>query len=365
MKKKKLRILWILIIALNLIAWFVPPFCDFCARFLLPLELNTIGRFMSIFPFSVGEWLLLLAVLYVISFLVIAIIWIFLRKKQKYSRFAKKYAVIFATAVTIVCLIMTFNCTILYHCTPIRVSDNPDKEYSAQELEQVRNHIVEQCNYYSERMTRDADGYVIYNGNIMAESKRALHKLAKDFPRLKGYYPKTKPLAFSNFFSQAYIAGYYFPFSLESNYNDNMYVCNLPYTYCHELAHIHGYIYEDEANYLSFRACVESEDDFFVYCGYLGVLNYIENAYLSCVEMGKINTTNAIAVNELVQKDNIFLKPETWKRVEESAILSTDTVSGVSDKFTEGSLVLNGVKDGMNSYRRVVDLLLLYYDGRL
>ena len=53
---------------------------------------------------------------------------------------------------------------------------------------------------------------------------------------------------------------------------------------------------------------------------------------------------------------------DTWNL---EAIFSTDTVDKISDEFTETSLNLNGVEEGMISYRLVVDLLLQYYDGIL
>ena len=56
---------------------------------------------------------------------------------------------------------------------------------------------------------------------------------------------------------------------MEANYNDVMYIMNKPDTFCHELAHLRGYIYEDEANFIGYLACVESEDAFFQYAGYL------------------------------------------------------------------------------------------------
>lgn len=364
-KKKKILILWIVIIFLNIIAWLIPPFCDFYTRFIFPIWVNTYGRFMSLFPISVGEWLVVLAILYVVSFVLISILWIFLRKKPKYQNFTKKYTSVFVSVFTVVCLVMTLNCTILYHCTSISVNGNANKEYSIEDLEKVRNHIVEQCNYYSKLVTRNDDGDVVYEGDICKKAQSALRGIAYDYPKLKGYYPRVKKFAFSNLFSQAFTAGYYFPFSLEANYNDNMYICNLPDTYCHELAHLHGYIYENEANFLAFRACVESEDVFFIYSGYLSVLNYVENEYWSRVNWEEALAKNPPFVSKTVLHDNIFIKPEKWKSIEENALLSTETVSNVSDGFMDGSLKFNGVKDGMNSYHRVVALLLQYYDGKL
>lgn len=80
--------------------------------------------------------------------------------------------------------------------------------------------------------------------------------------------------------------GYYFPFSMEANYNKVAYVTNLPVTMCHELAHLKGYIQEDEANFIGFLACISSDDLLFQYSGYLSVLNYVNNDFMKL--LGKI-----------------------------------------------------------------------------
>ena len=40
---------------------------------------------------------------------------------------------------------------------------------------------------------------------------------------------------FSDFMCQMYMCGYYFPFSMEANYNDVMSIMKKPATMCHEL----------------------------------------------------------------------------------------------------------------------------------
>ena len=60
-----------------------------------------------------------------------------------------------------------------------------------------------------------------------------------------------------------------------------------------------------------------------------------------------------------------FVGEDVWKDIREKAVLDTEFVNNVSNSFTETSLNLNGVDDGMASYDRVVDLLLQYYDGVL
>ena len=51
--------------------------------------------------------------------------------------------------------------------------------------------------------------------------------------------------------------------------------------------------------------------------------------------------------------------------MEEKALVETATVKKASNQFTEVTLKINGVEDGMKSYARVVQLLLEYYDGIL
>lgn len=60
-----------------------------------------------------------------------------------------------------------------------------------------------------------------------------------------------------------------------------------------------------------------------------------------------------------------FYSRRHGEKVEDKAILSTDTVNQASNTFTETSLNLNGVSDGFAAYDRVTGLLLRYYDEEL
>ena len=160
---------------------------------------------------------------------------------------------------------------------------------------------------------------------------------------------------------QQYMQGYYFPFSMEANYNDVMYIMNKPAAFCHELAHLKGYIYEDEANFIGFLACILSDDIVFQYSGYLSVLYYLDNDFYEAVggDLDRYYAQERILPQ--VHTDNIFVKQEEWDRINGEALLDTEIVEAASDSFTEATLKLNGVEDGMISYSRVVELLLRYY----
>ncbi len=372
MKKKDKMYKWyiisgiIFVIVVNIVAWLCPAFCDWHTSHITPIIVGIFGRLTNFFPFSVGEVMIIFGVILVLAAVVIAITLIFLRKKQGYIRFTKVFYKVFAGILVGVGIVMTTNCTILYHCTPIDA--NPTvayREYSVEELEILRNYIVEKCNYYATLMPRDEQGNIVFEGDLQEEAKKAMWGISDEFPKLKGYYPNVKNMAFSDLISQAYICGYYFPFSMEANANAKMYITNYPEVYCHELSHLHGYIYEDEANYLAYQACINSQSDLFKYSGYLNVLTYVDDAYYEAIGEDYFYYITQPEIDEQVCLDNIFLPSETWEEIEEEAIFSTDTVDKISDEFTETSLQLNGVKEGMISYRLVVDLLLQYYDGIL
>ena len=142
-----------------------------------------------------------------------------------------------------IAVVMSLNCFVLYHCTPI---DNNSRQYSKSELAALRDMLVTECNERAVQIPRDATGAPVFQGDMREEARVAVNALGERlFPRLKGYSVKPKTFYFSDFVSQQYMMGYYFPFSMEANINGRMEPLNKPFTMCHELSHTHGYIYED------------------------------------------------------------------------------------------------------------------------
>ena len=154
---------------------------------------------------------------------------------------------------------------------------------------------------------------------------------------------------------------------MEANYNDVMEFMRKPETLCHELAHLRGFIFEDEANFISYLACVTSDDIYFQYSGYLSVLNYLDsdlyyawkNNYAAYEKAAE--TVSPIQIYEIVWEDSIFVSDEEWDRINGKALIDTETVDVMADTLVDTSLKINGVSDGVVSYSRVVQLLLQYY----
>lgn len=393
-----------LVIGLNVLAWNSTAFCDWYIAHIFPIWLNTYGRVTGLFPFSVGEWLILAGVILVAVAVLLALVWVVLGivwlvrilagrgsapslqkvtkpEKRAGVRFKKatgKFYCFFAWTLLGVCLIMTLNCFILYHASTFseHYFGEDDGEYELTELIELYNMVAEKCNYYAQTIERDENGVPVYQGTVgedgelmdMADTARAMmQQLGETYPQLDGYYPRPKALLSSDFMCQQYMCGYYFPFSLEANYNDVMYELNFPATMCHELAHLRGYIYEDEANFISYLACTQSDDTYFQYAGYISVLVYLNNDLYKAWEQSRtayeaaVTEVQPIGVLDQVWVDNTFVTQEEWDRINGKAIIETEVVEEAADVFIDTNLKVNGVTDGAVSYSRVVKLLLQYY----
>lgn len=359
---------------INVLAWSSGVFCDFMRRTVFFVMQYIQGHISSIFPFSVGEIMLILALfLLFVGVVLVPVIFIgnYLVKHGRLMslnlRKLKRYYYILLWIGGIVSLIMSTNCFVLYHCSTFRENYLPaeEREYTIRELALVREHVITRLNELAPQMERDTSGYILYEKDMEPLAIQTMKNLGTQYPLLAGYYPNPKTFTFSGFFSQQYIMGYYFPFSMEANYNRVMYIANIPVTICHELSHVKGFIYEDDANFIGYLACISSEDAFFQYSGYLSVLNYLNtDLYHSLGDSREIYLTY-IQSSPLVNTDNVFLTKEAWEEVESKAVLETETVRKASRTFLDTNQKLNGIEDGIASYGKVVERLLEYYDGIL
>lgn len=386
-RKKISKIIYVIgmlgVIMLNYLAWRSREFCDWYIDHIFPVWLNTYARLTSALSISVGEIMLILAVgitAFGIGFFIYNLI-----RKGKYTTGLLKYGRTYAWIVLVVGYVMTLNCFILYHATGfaqkymvketgtmvvdmsdtavVEVDTKGKSAYTKKNLATLRDYLVEQCNTLADQIDRDEQGTVVYSGDLIAESVHAMETMGQQYDRLSGYYVTPKYLKCSEFFSQQYIMGYYFPFSMEANINSVMYITNVAPTVCHELAHTKGFIFENDANMIGYLACIQSDDTFLQYCGYLSVLNYVNNDFYKSVN--KSTYKKHVRISDRVADDNVFLTREDWQAVEKKAVVKTSTVKKVSNNFLNTNLKLNGVDEGIQQYNEVVNLLLDYYDGIL
>ena len=117
---------WILFsVFLNVLSWKCQGFSDWFRKWIFPVFRGVMGRITSLFSGSVGELMLVAAVLLLLFWILLVLLSLFrkISRFQKLSLFQKvgklfrRYHYFLSWVVAAVCFIMTTNCFILYHCS--------------------------------------------------------------------------------------------------------------------------------------------------------------------------------------------------------------------------------------------------------
>lgn len=316
-----------------------------------PLFVTVIGRIMSVFPFSVVEILLY----GMIIFFVLGVVRGFYKvckKKNPFSDMLLHWSSWVCMFVGILFFVYTVMCGINYHTESFAQSAGIHTDrYTLEELKEVAQYLTGEVNQLSAQVERNEKEIFCLKGDTKRKAVEAMHHLAETYSGLQGYYPFPKPLIFSEILSYQQLSGIYSPFTIEANYNADMQDYNIPFTMCHELSHLRGYMSEDEANFIAYLACVKSEQVDFQYSGMLLAWTYV---------------TNALYVEQPQAYESLLsqLKKEVLLDLQENKEF-WDAYDGVTaeiaNKVNDTYLKANRQVDGVKSYGKVVDLILADY----
>jgi len=147
-----------------------------------------------------------------------------------------------------------------------------------------------------------------------------------------------------------HISGVYTMFTGEANINVNYPDYVIPYTAAHELAHQRGIARENEANFVAFLVCLESEDPYIRYSGYLNMYEYVASALYSA---SPAYYSQVLASLDMRVRYEMIAYSEFFDRYRENV------VAEVSEAVNNSYLVIQGT-EGTKSYGMVVDLAVAY-----
>ena len=184
------------------------------------------------------------------------------------------------------------------------------------------------------------------------EAVKAFQNLSEEYPVFRGYYPQPKRLIFSATMSRTELTGIFCPFTMEANVNVDIPDYSIASTMCHELAHLNGFIREDEANYISYLACQASNSLELRYSGLMEALILSGNAlYAKDKDLdGQARAYYSDGVNRDLRANSAY-----WAKFNDTP------VSNAATKLNDAYLKANHQEDGVQSYGRMVDLLLAEY----
>ena len=344
-------LLFMISVILGLCARTIPGFAHGYSTRFYPLLAGSLGRFSSLFPFSLSEFSLFLLLFFLVR--------MFLRLWK--SPLLLLGRIFFLCSFLL--FLFTVNCGVNYYRSPFSseasISSDP---HSLEELKELCTFLTSELNKarkeIEDRETEEK-GSISSSFSVLSqagtEGRKAMIRLGEQFPQLAGYYPRPKPVFFSRMLSIQQLCGVYSPFTIEANYNREMPFSNIPHTICHELSHLRGYMREDEANFISYLACIHSPSPAFRYSGLF---------------IGWIHATNALAeadrecfleiyhtLDEQVIRD-LEVHDQFWSQFE-------GPVAEASAQVNDAYLKAHSQEAGIQSYGRMVDLMLSYYEEML
>ncbi len=315
---KKNLIIASIILLIQLLAFFITPFATFYATYISPIYVNTIGRLMSIFPFSVFE--------FVVIGLIIGLIYLIIKTKS--ITYIIRY-------LLIIVLIFTCTCGINYkRASIVETLDIELIDYTNDDLQILCDYIVEQLN--------QIEIEEISESQMTSEAKITMNHM------IPGYYPTAKSLLFSHLMTLSNLTGIYSPFTIEANYNQEMPLFQKPFTICHELSHLQGYMVESDANFIAYLACINSDNSYFNYSGYLIAFIYISNAlYRNGID---VSSYYHLLSDDIYQ--DLIENKQFWNQ--------NDTLASITDTINDTYLKANSVSEGTGSYNIMVDYIYSY-----
>ena len=167
-------------------------------------------------------------------------------------------------------------------------------------------------------------------------------------------HSRVKRVMLSEPMTYTHISGVYTFFTGEANINTNFPDYTLPYTAAHELAHQRGIAREDEANFVAFLVCKESDDVYIRYSAYLNMYEYLRNALYSASTDYYAETYYSVPAScrkEMAAYSKFFEK------------YRENVIEEVSESVNDTFLTINGT-EGTRSYGMVVDLAVAYYKAQ-
>jgi hypothetical protein len=353
----KLRRLWILLtipvsFALIFASSSLPGFAESYAERIYPYLSRGLNAVTSLVPFSLAEIL----VYFLIAFLIAAFVRFvvrLIRLKGKRGETAARFLINLLCGAGILLFLFTINCGINYYrSTFAQTCGLTVKESSSEELIELCKSLAEDSNALRAKVKTDSNAVMLLHKRDFRENadtaRVSFDRLSAEYPLLYSGYGAPKPVLASLAMSQCNITGIFFPFTFEANVNTDVPEYTIPFTMCHELSHLRGYMREDEANFIAYLACRSSDDIDFRYSGAAMAFTYASNALFATDSQKAAQIFSTLS--EGVRRDLAF-NNKYWSRF-------TGPAADAADSINDNYLKANSQKDGVQSYGRMVDLLL-------
>lgn len=353
-KYKYLLFLPLIGVCLLLFAKNNSSFAEFYALHIYKIISVFFSKITSLIPFSLAELSVICAVVLLTIFLVYTVIKVIKSKERRLKVLVKQIS-IFASVFSLILFLFITNCGLNYYRTPFAESIQLNVQNSqVSELKAVCIKLANLANSYRVNLKENEDGIFEseYTFSQLREiSSTSFSNASLKYTTLSDKYSSVKEVFWGKALSYMNTTGIYFPFTFEANVNTHITDYKIPFTICHETAHLQGYMKEDEANFIAFLACINSDDIEFKYSGVIEAFVYTSNSLYKEDQKAYFDIFNYLC--DGIKRDLAY----NSEYIEEHSGTISQSAAVINDVY----LRVNNSSDGIKSYGKMVDLLLAYY----
>jgi len=321
---------------------------EFYTKSLYPTISETQRSISGIFPFSVGDVIYALLILY----LILRIFRFVLKLKKQENKKSLLINVFLSTTSAILWIYTVFY--ILwgmnyYHTGVSSVFNLPEESVDKKEIFLLTNELKDSLNKCAQlkMVSPQVNPKLSFYKQAAVQSYKRLEIY---FPALIFKTPSFKASLFGEAANYMGIQGYYNPFTGESQINTHTPGFILPFVSCHEIAHQLGFASESEANFVGFLAAKHSEDVRVRYSAYFNMFMYAA---------AQLKRTDSTEIKQIVKQ----LHPD----VKKDLLLYYKHLSKYEGWLQDGSgffydiyLKQNRQKNGIGTYGEVTGWLISY-----
>lgn len=351
------RLPWLLLIPLGLwiprLANRYPQAAEWYSGHIYPTISHAIGALSGLVPFSVAE----IAICTLVLGLGGAVIVYFVRWLMRRIPLVRLASLLISLAIAGGVLLNVFYPIWGFNYarpTLYELLELPVQERPVEELQVLCQTLCEKAVVLREQVAEDTAGvYTLPQGWRVGFAKipQAYEALGQRLPIFSQKVRPAKGLMASVGMSYAGLAGIYVPFTAEANVNVHQPTLLLLSSAAHESAHYLGVAKEDEANFVAYLVCVESDDPAIAYSGVMLGLIHATN------KLNKVDPEAFAAVRETYSDGmvrDILAYNAYWESYEGAL---EEAVTEMNDTY----LKYNQQDSGVQSYGLMVDLLLAWY----
>ncbi len=315
---------------------------------------QVISSITGIFPFSVAEIMVVLAAGLSAIGALYGIVEIYKNPGKRTGLLIRQLSIA-AAVVSLVYFLFIVSWGLNYHRVSVASIANMEvREASVEELESLCRYLIDKANGLRELVAEDRDGVMVSPEGVRDMLERAYkgYQAASEvYPWLGGKYGRPKGVMLSEVLSYQGIGGIYIPFTVEANVNVSEPHFMIPFTASHEMAHQRGFAREDEANYIGYLTSTMHPDIDYQYSGTMAALQYSMNA------LGRQDIERYRQLREEYGK-GVARDFKAWS---DYCSRYEGFVSQATDRINDAYLQANSQSDGVQSYGRMVDLLIAHY----